>query len=419
MGRCKFRFVRLFIVGWLTFYVGWRAESSVAQVFDVVTWKECTSINEGICASGTANGIGFDYVGPNWPEGVTDDGSFTGFSDPQYHNPSLPTSDRIHIWNEGTFTFDAPISGLYIHMAINPESPFTDMLDFGIEPVVISGDVVTNGNSFGTSSVEGGLVFLPNINSDTLSFTPPDPGGECVDVALIPLPITGSENVTWLNDGTGAWHTGSNWDSGVPNLDTQTAIFGGLISSPATVTVDAPVTVKGITFDSSNTYAIAGTSNVNLDAETGDAALNVLDGHHQFVLPVTLNDDTVVDVAAGSSLSFNHDLNLGGYTLTKTGLGSLFINNQLTQGSGMVVGNGGVLGGSGTIGGDLTIGGILAPGKNSGILAANSSVVPEPTSLALIGLGLLELIAMAGRRGPVKMRAKIAGGDLYSCRFRD
>ena len=245
-----------------------------------------------------------------------------------------------------------------------------------------------------TWSYANGLGSTEGLSGGGANFTLVLDGSLGTGLITGPVPT----NITWDNNGTGAWHTSSNWDSLVPNLNTQTAIFGGIISSPATVTVDAPVTVKGISFDNSNTYAIAGTSNVNLDADTGDAALDVLDGDHQFQVPVTLNDNTVVDIAAGSSLSFNHELNLGGNTLTKSGLGSLFINNQLTQGGGMVVGNGGVLGGSGTIGGDLTIGGILAPGKNSGILAANSSVVPEPTSLALIGLGFLKLIVMAGRR---------------------
>ena len=161
-------------------FIGSTAHS---QVFDVTEWTESSAL-------GIANGIPFSYRGPNWPPGVTTDNSFTGFADPAHHDPPLATSDRIHIWYSGTFEFGQEISGLYLHMAQHELVPNMDILDFGIVPMVISGDIWTDGTKVGTTSREGGLIFLPGINSHTLSFSSPSFDGFCVDVALVPIAVS-------------------------------------------------------------------------------------------------------------------------------------------------------------------------------------------------------------------------------------
>jgi hypothetical protein len=138
------------------------------------------------------------------------------------------------------------------------------------------------------------------------------------------------------------------------------------------VVVDSAVTVKGITFDNANTYAIAGTASVNLEAVAGNSAINVVQGTHEFQSRVILASDTDVDVAMGASLEFNNRLDLGGKTLTKSGDGAMTVNNDLNTSGGSIVVLGGLLGGGGTVGGDLNNpSGTVGPGNSPGVLSVS------------------------------------------------
>ena len=99
----------------------------------------------------------------------------------------------------------------------------------------------------------------------------------------------------------------------------------------------------------------------------GNATMSVDTGSHQFQTPVsflsatdievlgpatlTFNNDVSldanVDAAVEGSLVFNSPLDVGANTLTKTGGGTMNVNNTVT-GSGGVVGASGIIGGIGT-----------------------------------------------------------------------
>ena len=153
----------------------------------------------------------------------------------------------------------------------------------------------------------------------------------------------------WGTNGLGSWNAVSNWQpldglgSAVPNANNATAIFGGVITSSATVVNEQNVTVKTIQFDNSHTYVIAGNGLVTL---AGNASIDVLQGSHQFQVNAGLADDTMVDVAGSAGLEFNNRLSLNSNTLTKTGDGSLLVNNNANTGTGEVVVSGGVFGGA-------------------------------------------------------------------------
>jgi len=123
----------------------------------------------------------------------------------------------------------------------------------------------------------------------------------------------------WTRSGGGDWNTSGNWSGTLPNTNNENAIFGGAIQATSTVFVDTSVTVNSILFDNSNTYAIAGTQSVNLDANTKPvpdfpsiAVAAVPQGAHQFQAVVNLHADTTVNIPSGATLSFNNELNLGG-----------------------------------------------------------------------------------------------------------
>jgi hypothetical protein len=191
--------------------------------------------------------------------------------------------------------------------------------------------------------------------------------------------ITPGPDQTWDIEGSGDWNDAASWigeinsNSVVPNSNTTIAILGSAITSPQTLFTDVPVTVKGFQFGVSDdggavqSYVISGQGSVNLDADVGNATIDVIDGSHQFQAVVYLDTATDVSIATGAVLSFNNVLNLNGFDLTKTGNGTMEINNALNTGGGVVSALAGVVSGSGMLLGDLeNTGATLAPGDSPG-----------------------------------------------------
>ena len=174
---------------------------------------------------------------------------------------------------------------------------------------------------------------------------------------------------TWRSDQTGEWHASGNWSGGgAPDGDPieEVAIFGDAISKSQVVYTLDPVTVKGMQFANSNAYVIAGAGAINLeDTSEPAAAVAVVIGDHEIQAKVNLLNDVNMTLGTNTSLTLNNQLDLGGRTLTKTGSGTLTVNNNLVSGSGGTVDcQGGNCTGTGTIGGNLTnSGGVVAPGR--------------------------------------------------------
>ena len=205
--------------------------------------------------------------------------------------------------------------------------------------------------------------------------------------------VNPADNIEWNVDALGDWTEATNWSTlQAPSTNSDTAVFGGVITAPRTVVVDSAVTVKGVVFDNASKYAVAGTGSVNLEASVGNAAISVAQGTHEFQARVNLMGDTDADIAAGASLEFNNRLSLGGNTLTKTGEGAMQINNDLNTGGGSVVVLGGSLGGGGTVGGNvMNTSGAVAPGNSSGQLTVEGDYTQGSTGLLAIELGGLIL----------------------------
>ena len=247
-----------------------------------------------------------------------------------------------------------------------------------------------------TASQKGNLSSLDNV---AIQYAGSSPGINGFDNIVLDVgpPFGGATSTfTWNLPGLGNWNSANSWNpGGIPNGD-RDAIFGASITAPSTVSTDLDVTVRSIQFNNSHGYAIAGQGSVNLvDTTNPIAAIDVDQGTHQFQAVVNLHSPTVVTVASNSQLDFNNALNLGGNVLTKTGAGTLAINNVLTAGGGMLNCSQGVCSGSGTIGGDvINDGGTISPGNTSGAISVNGSVVPEPTGWALLVMGFLVLVGV-------------------------
>ena len=269
---------------------------------------------------------------------------------------------------------------------------FVDDVDVGVSLPITPGDLknsrgrtdLTLGDAFSGSS--GGTIVFDHYSFTEVELPPP-------------------YRFTWKPIGMDSWNNQSNWDPGIgpPNNANQTAVFGNSIWTPSTVVVDEPVTVNRIELvNLTHSYNVAGLASVNLVRSTNDAPVDPsmrVQGTHNFQVNVNLQNDTTVDVAIGSTLSFDNQLDLGGNTLTQTGDGVLLINNQLNKGGGSVNLTSGMAGGVGTVGGSLqNTGGIVAPGLDGGV-ANVVSQVPEPGTMLLMVVGGLMATGLYRRRG--------------------
>jgi hypothetical protein len=136
---------------------------------------------------------------------------------------------------------------------------------------------------------------------------------------------------TWKGPGGGSFHLASNWtNNSVPNGVNETANFLENITAPSTVTLDSPVTLGTLNFESSQSYTLAGTGSITLQVSSGNASINVLSGSHEISVPVVMNSDTVISGAGTLELSGgitgNHALTvLGNLSATSVQVDTLII----------------------------------------------------------------------------------------------
>jgi hypothetical protein len=200
-------------------------------------------------------------------------------------------------------------------------------------------------------------------------------GPAIVTNAAIPVTACGEINLSngmratcfWNEDETDAWTTANNWDletvgGGDPNADpngnTVSVVFGNQ-GDPApelgdVVFANANRTVKSLTIDSPFQYVFAGTAQLTLSADEGDALLHVLQGSHQIQIDLALGTDADIEVEAGATLNINAPIDLNGNVLTTTGTVNMN-NGSIDAGSaaGAVI-NAGELIALGGVEGDLT-----------------------------------------------------------------
>jgi len=118
-------------------------------------------------------------------------------------------------------------------------------------------------------------------------------------------------------------------------------------------------------------------------------AIDVKAGNPQFQLDVNLNANTTVDVAVNSTLTFDHQLNLMGFTFTNTGVSRVAIDNKLTEDHGVVTVEQGTISGDGTISDDVINNrGIISPGNKC---FGASTAIPELSTFILSLVAALSL----------------------------
>lgn len=194
-----------------------------------------------------------------------------------------------------------------------------------------------------------------------------------INLATMPTNGPPATTLRWNVNGLGTWDLASNWtavgggSTAVPDSNVTAAILGNAIASRATVVVQSPITLKSIQFNSSQSYVLAGTGSLHFAADAGEALIENVQGSHQIQIPVSLDTNTAIHAAAGTTLEINNRLSLNGHNLLKSGAGTLALNNVVTTGGGQIIAMGGLVSGSALLEGDLVNdGGIVSPGNSPG-----------------------------------------------------
>ncbi len=153
----------------------------------------------------------------------------------------------------------------------------------------------------------------------------------------------------WTHATGGDWGDVANWEDDVPMAEGQLARFGGAISAPATVNLQATRTVGGIAFDNANSYTLSGAAGQRLilNSPSGNCSITVLSGSHAILAPVDLKQNTAISVAAGSRLTLASGITgVAGIALTNSGQGMLEAGNlrvddlAIAQGTTRILPNG-------------------------------------------------------------------------------
>lgn len=125
----------------------------------------------------------------------------------------------------------------------------------------------------------------------------------------------------WTLNASGNWSTGANWTNPPSNAAGSQARFDSAITAPVTVTT-AGETVGEIFFNNLKAYTLGGSGGLTIDNGTPPALINVESGSHLISAPLTLNDDTIVNLSPSTILTLGSASGASA-TLTAQGNGTL------------------------------------------------------------------------------------------------
>ncbi len=221
-----------------------------------------------------------------------------------------------------------------------------DLAEFNItNDLAVSAMINNDNHNYLSNQVLGGLpVGTGNIGGDGAGgFTGTLAGINFNNFAgnqFFNINLGNASNV-WNVDAPGDWGTNGNWDLGSPDASGDFAYFGPAISSAQTINLDGNKTVGGIIFNNSNKYTISGTNTLTIDTPSSTALVIVNGGSHDITAPVSLAKSTLFNITGSTNKLKITNLSAGSASVTKTGDGTLEVNQVQTSGALTV--NGGVL----------------------------------------------------------------------------
>jgi BNR repeat-containing family member len=108
----------------------------------------------------------------------------------------------------------------------------------------------------------------------------------------------------WNVNGRGDWNTQSNWNGQIPNGVGLEADLFGVITNPDSLSIDQPITLGTLHFNSAKMYTLAGTGSMTVQVASGSGLIQNDQGAQDVNVPVTFASNSSINVAAGATLVF-------------------------------------------------------------------------------------------------------------------
>lgn len=214
-------------------------------------------------------------------------------------------------------------------------------------------------------------------------------------ITFAAAPARAQVSDTWNSTIDGVWSDPANWLNNTPPNAGGVAAFPDILPDNAVITLDLPVTLSGLIFDSSFDFrlqaddAMPPAGSLTFDNNTAPATIELLNGAHSLDIDAALNTDLAINNTAGSTFTLNGILS-GSHGVTISGTDRVLINNQQAYTGGTLI-DGGLLaiGGSASLvdTGDITVRGTL------GELRLNN---PAGTDPAAAGVSLNSVVLDGG-----------------------
>jgi autotransporter-associated beta strand protein len=217
-----------------------------------------------------------------------------------------------------------------------------------------------------------------------------------------------AETDGWNLAVSGDWNVAANWipDTGAPNGDAATAIFGKNVTGDVAVNVDTETTINKIVFDKTDgKYTIGGNNILTLAGTTPTIQVLTI-GSHEISAPIAgtaglSKTGTGELILSGDNSGLSGGVNVNAGTLkltgpnTYTGLttvkaGTLLVNGTLASSvAAVTVGDGATLGGIGTISRPLNTssGSTISPGDNG----IGKLTIATPGNVTISGTLLIDV----------------------------
>ncbi|MCC6492528.1 MAG: PEP-CTERM sorting domain-containing protein [Pirellulales bacterium] len=264
-----------------------------------------------------------------------------------------------------TGSFDAPNGGIFLgNGAAGGASPIFARINGGVVEVGSAGAIVPINEFFFSPGERLKMTYEIDFDNSTMNFilenldfgdlftqsfpffapfgNPDGPNGEyTVDVAaflrggnvqiddIMLTPGVGPlvTEFEWTATGSGNWNQANNWSpAGLPGTipGRQTALLGSSITANQTIYNNAVRNLNSLEINNANGYTITGAGSLAFQSDSSGTStipptLTVAAGAHQIQIPITLEDNTAITVAAGASLDLNNLIDLNGHTLTTSG----------------------------------------------------------------------------------------------------
>ncbi|MCC6681749.1 MAG: PEP-CTERM sorting domain-containing protein [Phycisphaeraceae bacterium] len=301
-----------------------------------------------------------------------------------------------------------------------------------------AGAALTNPNGLATDAQgnvyireTGGRMLKFDAAGDFISTVASLPGGSSWTSGTQTIIGPNRDQRAWLKNANGDWADPLNWLYwGRPDTNQEIATFGSAIGSARTISANTTYTIKGLRFISANKYTLAGSGSLTLNADSGNALIDVQSGSHEVQLPMLLNSSTDVSLASGSTLLLTSTLNLNGKTLNVSGPGTLTLGGTVQMTGSTIhlqnnstlafnspfatLASGSKLSGVGSVNAILLSYGLIEPGDSSGTLWLNGGYAQSTSGqldIAIEGAssyGALAVVGMANLDG--KLSLNLEGG---------